>query len=329
MRAAIRAIEYYVPAKTLTNVELSESFPEWSAEKIVKKTGIELRHVADENQLASDLGVNAAHKLFESGVIEPRNVDFLLFCTQSPDYFLPTTACIVQDRLGLPISTGALDFNLGCSGFVYGLGLAKGLIETDQAANVLLITAETYSKFIDPRDKSNKVLFGDAAAATLISSVNTDRHEAIGPFVWGTDGAGGMNLIVKEGGMRQPLGLGSAAKSTLYMNGPEIFSFTLRVVPPIINRLLEKAHVSFNDVDFFVFHQANEYMLEHLRTKMKIPREKFVLHMRDCGNTVSSTIPIALKEHDNCGRLFSGAKIVLVGFGVGYSWSASMIRWDA
>ncbi len=171
MKAAIRAIEYYLPEKAVTTEQLSAEFPEWSVQKIDEKTGIQVRRIAGEDECSSDLGVAAAQKLFESGACAAHDIDYVLFCTQSPDYFLPTTACLIQDRLGIPTSAGALDFNLGCSGFVYGLGLAQGLIESGQAANVLLLTAETYSKFIHPRDRSVRTIFGDAAAATLVSAV--------------------------------------------------------------------------------------------------------------------------------------------------------------
>jgi 3-oxoacyl-[acyl-carrier-protein] synthase-3 len=329
--AAIRAIEYHLPERTLTNRELAESFPDWTVEKIAGKTGIIERRLAAPDECASDLAVDAARKLFASGVCKPDEVDFLLLCTQSPDYFLPTTACLVQDRLGLPTSAGALDFNLGCSGFVYGLSLAKGLIETGQANNVLLLTAETYSKFLHPEDRGVRALFGDAAAATLVQARPDGLPEGqswIGPFVFGTDGKGMNNLIVARGGMRRE----SAAVTTngsanhLHMNGPEIFTFTLNAVPRAVHDLLERAGKRIDDIDLFVFHQANRFMLDHLRERLNIPREKFVVAMSHCGNTVSSTIPIALRDAANQKLLHPGQLVMLVGFGVGYSWGATLIR---
>lgn len=333
MHAVIRAIEYHLPERVLTNGELGDAFPDWGIEKIAAKTGIIERRLAGPRECASDLAVAAAQKLFASGACGPEEVDFLLFCTQSPDYFLPTTACILQQRLGLPTGTGALDFNLGCSGFVYGLSLAKGLIETGQATRVLLLTGETYSKFLRPDDRGTRPLFGDAAAATLIE----DRAEAppgglpwIGPFVFGTDGGGMRNLIVSGGAMRQENGGGGEGASGrpghLHMNGPEIFAFTLRVVPRAVSDLLAKAGRTIDDIDLFVFHQANRHMLEHLREKTGIPQEKFVLALRHCGNTVSSTIPIALKDAAENGLLRPGALVMVVGFGVGYSWGATLAR---
>ncbi len=337
MKAAIRAIEYYLPEKAVTTEQLSAEFPEWSVQKIDEKTGIQARHIAGEDECSSDLAVAAAQKLFASGVCAPRDIDYVLLCTQSPDYFLPTTACLIQDRLGIPTSAGALDFNLGCSGFVYGLGLAQGLIESGQATNVLLLTAETYSKFIHPRDRSVRTIFGDAAAATLLSAVEADGP-LIGPFVFGTDGRGANNLIVPTGGLRRARTAETAREITddsgsvrtqdhLFMDGAEIFNFTLKAVPQSVCQLLERSRKTLEEIDLFVFHQANRYMLEHLRRKIKVPQDKFCVAMSHCGNTVSSTIPIALKHAQLEGRLKPGDLTMLVGFGVGYSWAAGLARW--
>ena len=339
MRAAIKGIEYYLPESVVSTENLAHEFPEWSVEKIEEKTGISERHIAGPAQCSSDLGVLAAERLFASGLCKPADVDYLLFCTQSPDYFLPTTACLMQNRLGVPTKSGAIDINLGCSGFVYGLGLAKGLIETGQAASVLLITAETYSKFMNPRDKSVRTIFGDAGAATLIQGVDESTAEPIGPFVYGTDGRGGDNLIVRTGGMRRQRSAESAvareeesgnarSDDDLYMDGGEIFNFTLTEIPKCVARLLEQTGKSIETVDLFVFHQANRYMLEYLRKKMRIPEGKFYIGMQHCGNTVSSSIPIALKQAAVKGCLRSGATVAIVGFGVGYSWAAALARWS-
>ena len=335
MKATVAAIEYHFPERCLTNAQLAAEFPEWSVEKIEEKTGIAERWIAAEDECSSDLGIAAARKLFDSGACRPADIDYILFCTQSPDHFLPTTACMMQERLGISTSAGALDFNLGCSGYVYGLGLAKALVETRQATNVLLVTAETYSKFIHPKDKSVRTLFGDAGAATLVRGV-AGNDEFIGPFVYGTDGAGARNLIVPTGGMRRrATGEGATmdsdgnlrSEANLYMNGAEIFAFTLQAVPKVVRELLAAAGKRLDDIDLYVFHQANQYMLEHLRKKLKIPPERFFVGMRHCGNTVSCTIPIALKQAVEEGRMQPGRLAMAVGFGVGYSWGATLIRW--
>jgi 3-oxoacyl-[acyl-carrier-protein] synthase-3 len=338
MHAALRAIEFHLPDATLSTAQLAAEFPAWTVAKIDAKTGIHCRHLASPQECSSDLAVAAAKKLFDSGACGPQDVDYILLCTQSPDYFLPTTACLVQDRLGIPTTAAALDFNLGCSGFVYGLGLAEALVSSGQAKNVLLLTAETYSKFLNPRDRSVRTIFGDAAAATLLSASDS-AAPLLGPFVYGTDGSGGPNLIVPAGAMRRPRSEETAleieddqgnvrAANDLYMNGPEVFNFTLERVPDTVRRLLEKAGLSLEEVDLFVFHQANSYMLDHLRKRLGIPQEKFVVAMGDCGNTVSSTIPIALKHAAASGRLGRGMSVMAVGFGVGYSWGAAIVRCD-
>ncbi len=330
----IKHISYYLPEHIVTNDDLSSEFGGWDSEKILRKTGIRQRHCV-KDETVSDLAVQAALNLFDESGIDISTIDFLLLCTQSPDYFLPTTACVVQDRLNLPTSIGALDFNLGCSGFVYGLALAKGLIVASVASNVLLITAETYTRHINPKDKSTRTLFGDGAAATLVSKSNVSK---IGEFILGTDGKGAPNLIVPAGAMKLPKSPETAVEKedesgsvrsldNLYMNGPEIFSFTLRVVPEVVNQTLEKNVLNLEDVDLFVFHQANEFMLESLRRKIGIPKDKFYVNLETKGNTVSATIPIALKDAADEGRLKPGYKVLIVGFGVGYSWGATIIEW--
>lgn len=334
-KAAITAIASHLPDVRLTNAVLASELGAWTAEDILQKTGIGERRIAAPGECASDLGVAAAEKLFALGGCKREDVDYLLFCTQSPDYFLPTTACLVQDRLGLRTSIGAIDFNQGCSGFVYGLSLAKGLIEADLANNVLLITAETYSKYMNRRDRTVRTLFGDAAAATLISAVESER-DMIGPFVFGTDGRGADNLIVATGAARRPrtseTGVEVEEKGNwrsqddLYMNGPEVFNFTLKAVPAAVQQLLARSGRSIDSIDYFVFHQANKFMLDRLRAKLAIDPSRFALDMESCGNTVSSTIPIAIERGWSRGELSENRDVMVVGFGVGYSWAAAMVR---
>lgn len=327
LNSYIKSIEYYFP----NNKDYNEP-----TDRLTKKIGIDVKNIAAEDEFASDLAFQAATKLFISGVCNPSEIDFLLYCTQSPDYLLPTTACILQERLGLPTHCGALDFNLGCSGYVYGLSLAKGLLETGMAKNVILITADTYSKYINAKDQSVKPLFGDAASATLISVSEDLDQSYIGPFVFGTDGRGADNLIVQAGGLRLPSSGTTSeeisdsfgnirCQNNLFMNGAEIFNFAMNEVPKAVIDLLRIKNENIEDYNYFVFHQANQYMLESLRKKLNIDSGKFSIQLSDCGNTVSSTIPIAL-HRDWVGKKFNnGDKIMLVGFGVGYSWGACSI----
>ena len=336
MQAALSDLEYYLPERALSTEDLSGEFPEWQVEKIDDKTGIRERHIAGPDECSSDLAVAAAQKLFSSAACDPQSIDYLLLCTQTPDYFLPPTACLVQDRLGIPRSAGAFDFNLGSSGYVYGLGLVQGLMASGQASTALLITTDTYSKLIHPQDKSVRTIFGDGATATLLRAVESDTP-LVGPFVYGTDGSGASNLIVPAGGMRRPRSAATSvaiedgngnvrSADNLFMNGPEIFNFTLSIVPDMIRDILKRADRTLEQIDLFIFHQANQYMLEHLRKRLKIPREKFYVAMSH-GNTVSSSIPIALKDACSDHRLAPGATLMLVGFGVGYSWAATLVRW--
>jgi len=333
VKSYINSISYYLPVDQLTNEKINQEFPDWGIEKISLKTGINSRHISAADEFSSDMAIKAAEKLFDKNNIDRKSIDFLLFCTQSPDYFLPTTACVLQDKLKLNTSCGALDFNLGCSGFVYGLSIAKGLIAAGMSKNVLLITSETYSKFIHPKDKSNKTIFGDAAAATLISA-DKGLFE-IGDFIFGTDGSGAENLIVKNGGLRFPVQnnkdvvdeYGNVRNdNNLYMDGSEIFNFTSESVPKLTNAILNKTKLTIETVDLFIFHQANKYMLNHLRKKIGIPEHKFYISMKNCGNTVSSTIPIALHNAIIEGRTDNCKNLLLSGFGVGYSWASCNLK---
>lgn len=335
MGAIIKNIEYIFPEKGYTNQDLSEQFPDYDFSKFDTKVGIKKRYWVAENETALDLAEKACEKLFH--VFDRKKIDFIIYCTQSPEYILPTTACLLQQRLGLDTSIGAFDFNLGCSGYIYGLSMAKGLIETHQAKNVLLVTAETYSKYLNPDDKSNKGIFGDAATATIVSY--DEENNNIHNFLFGTDGLGYDKLIIKNGASKNKIAseaetrqYGSGNRYTdndLYMDGPEIFNFTSTVIPKFTLNLLEKNNLELDDCDLFIFHQANQFMLDFLRKKIKAPKENFYIDLEDGGNTVSCTIPIALKRWSNeYSGEFPVKNIALVGFGVGLSWGGTVINVD-
>ena len=326
--AAVGPIAVHLPQRVETNAQLKAEFPGWDMDLIYEKTGIGARHIAAEGECASDLAVQAAQKLFAEHDVDPQSIDFVLLCTQTPDYPLPTTACLLQSRLGLKTSVGALDFNLGCSGFVYGLSLADGLIRSGAARRVLLLTAETYSKYIHPTDRSLRTIFGDGAAATLVEAGPEPTLEA---FQFGTDGTGADTLLVAKGGARPPE---CAIKprhrqrweSALYMDGPSLINFTVAAVPQLVENILASARLTDRDIDLYLFHQATRKMLEQLRERLGFSEERLPMVLEDCGNTVSSTIPILIDSLRRDGRLRPGSRSMLVGFGVGWSWAGCIWR---
>jgi len=331
MGSKILHVEYYLPEKILTNSQLEDMFSDYSGQQIEEKVGIKERHIAGDDETALDLAQKAAEKVFQK--FDKNLIDYILLCTQSPDYFIPTSACILQDRLRLRTDIGALDYNLGCSGFIYGLSLAKGLIASGIGRNILLLTSETYSKHIHAKDRANLAIFGDGAAATIITQ---SKQEQIFKFVLGTNGKGYKNLIVPNGGMRNKFQENAAEKkdhngcirtdNKLLMDGPEIFNFTISIIPKVVDRVLEVNNLELKKIDYLIFHQANYFMLEHLRKKMKIPREKFYNNLEKTGNTVSATIPIALRDCMDKEIIREGDIVLLVGFGVGYSWGGTIIE---
>jgi 3-oxoacyl-[acyl-carrier-protein] synthase III len=326
--AAIGPISVHLPEKVETNDDLKAEFPNWDLDLIYSKTGIAQRHIAAPGECASDLGVAAAEKLFAENDIDPQSIDFLLLCTQTPDYPLPTTACLMQDRLGLPTSVGAIDFNLGCSGFVYGLSLADGLIRGGAAKRVLLVTAETYSKYIHPTDRSLRTIFGDGATATLIEASDEPTLSA---FQFGTDGSGADTLLVTKGGARceeqahRPRHR-KRWPSDLYMDGPSLINFTVGAIPKLVDNILGAADLAKEDIGLYLFHQATFKMLEQLQHRLELSEDRMPVILRDYGNTVSSTIPIAIHEMRRAERLQTGVPNLLVGFGVGWSWAGCVWR---
>nr|MDK2851507.1 3-oxoacyl-[acyl-carrier-protein] synthase [Candidatus Cloacimonadota bacterium] len=321
MGAKISRIEYYLPEHVLSNEDLIAQHPEWNSQKVEKKVGIRNRHIAGSEETALDMAVKAAQKLFN--YVDPSLIDFVLFCTQSPDHLLPTSACIAQDRLGLRTNIGALDFNLGCSGYIYGLALAKSLIESGIAMNILLLTGETYSKYISDSDISNRSIFGDAATATLVTE--SDNYH-IGDFVLGTDGKGAENLIVRNIGAKNSFRAVGDEYPELYMNGPEIFNFTIDTIPPLVEDVCKKNHLDKDQLDYVILHQANKYIIEFLISTIGLDPSKCHIDMLEYGNTVSNTIPIALKDSWDKGIIKVGDSVLLAGFGVGYSWGSTIIR---
>ncbi|NCB96920.1 MAG: ketoacyl-ACP synthase III [Bacteroidia bacterium] len=331
MKAYIKALSYHLPDKVLTNAEITKDFPEWTGDKIAAKIGILKRHITIEGETASDLACGAAEKLFSVNKIDCQAIDYLIFVTQSPDFHLPTTACTIQTRLGLSKKISAIDVNMGCSGFITGLSLAKALVVSGQAQNVLLLTAETYTKYIHERDKGNRTIFGDGAAATLVS---TEGMARVGNFVIGTDGSGAENLIVKSGGARHPLPLNDLkfddfgnprSSDNLYMDGPAILNYSLESIPQLFTDVLEKNGETKEDIDLHVYHQANIFLANLERRKLKIAPDKYYINIANVGNTVSSTIPIALCMALEDGTLRKGMKVLSLAQGLGYTWGGVVL----
>jgi len=336
-KAYIRCISKYLPENKVTNEDLLQFNPNLDIAKLEKKIGLKTRYYAGEEETATDMAYVAAKNLFSEFQINPEEIDFIILCTQSPDYYLPTSACILQERLGLKTTTGAFDFNLGCSGFVYGLAIAKGLIETGTASKVLLITSETYSKYVNKKDNVVLPLFGDAATASLIDSKESNI-DLIGPFSLNTDGSGYDKLIIPTGGSRKPKTHTSSiekkddygnirSQDDLFMSGTDIFNFTIEEIPKSVVAFCSKYQIDLASFDFAVFHQANSFMLEYIRKKLAIDSDKYYIDLASYANTVSSTIPLALidlMEKHSIGYE-QQKSILLCGFGVGLSWGISKI----
>ncbi|WP_318343163.1 ketoacyl-ACP synthase III [Flagellimonas baculiformis] len=323
-------IAYYLPKKEVVSETLLKEFKDFDTDKVENKIGIKKRHVSNQNETSLELGFEASKKLLEAN--PDCNIDFIVFCTQTPKFILPTSACILQNMLGLPKNIGALDFNLGCSGYVYGLAVCKGIIAAGVAKNILFVTSDTYTKYIHQKDKGNRSIFGDGATATLVSECSDMK---IGEFVLGTDGSGYDKLIIRNGGAGNKYDTSANEKiygdqnvyddNSIYMNGPEIFNFTINNIPSLIQKTIDKNNLLEEKIDYYIFHQANKFMLEYLRKKMKLGAEKFFIDLEQSGNTVSSTIPIALKQAIAKGDIKKGDKVLIAGFGVGLSWGATVI----
>lgn len=330
--AFIKALTYYLPERIVTNEELEQQLAEVGGiASVVKSMGVIERHVANENETASDLAVKAAERLFNENEVSPKDIDFLMFCTQGPDYFFPSSACIIQNCLGIPTTAGAFGYDLGCSGFVYGLAMANSFVESGLAKSVLLLTADTTSKYIHPLDK-NLALFGDAASATVISS---EGMAEIGKVVLGTDGSGYEQLIIKNGGWRNKQLTGAAYEDgngntrrddCFYMDGEAVFNFTIDRIPVLIEDTLKENCTTREDINYYVFHQANKFMLNTLRKINVIPKEQFFVDLSDTGNTSSSTVPIGLCKSLSNGSIQKGMNVMVAGFGVGLSWAGTILK---
>jgi 3-oxoacyl-[acyl-carrier-protein] synthase-3 len=321
---AIRDIAVAFGEMSISNDELRDAFPSADLNRIAAKTGIECRRVASPHQSAADLATTACRELLARH--SPSDIDGLVYVTQSPEYFLPSTACILQDRLGLRTNTACFDINLGCSGYVYGLAVASGILLSSVVSRVLLVTSDTMTKYLDPNSLQTRILFGDGASATLMEA-GPDRT---GPFDLHTDGSGSPLLRCPPAPVLEYFtagkSSGTADQQYLLMDGAGIFTFTLREVPRSVEAYLKSHNRTFDDYDYVVFHQANEFVINQLASRMAIPTEKVVRYYRDIGNLASTSIPAAMCWlRPNGPDAVRPARWLLIGFGVGLSWAVGEV----
>ena len=335
MGVIIKHIEYYLPEKVISNLDLAKDNPEWNIEKIEEKSGVKKRHVTESDQTALDLAIKAVEKLFASGNISKDQIDAVIFCTQSQDYIMPANSFLIHKHFNFKQNVWTFDYNLACSGYIFGLAITRGIIETGLAKNVLLINSETYSKYLNPKDRSTNILFGDGAAASVISSENSG---GIIDIILSSNGEKFDTFYIPAGGMKIPKSSNTKetnidhsgnAKSleNIHMNGFAVWQFISKNVSEQINTILERNHLSVDDIDLFVFHQASKLTLDSLVKMLKLNEDKVFVNLQDIGNTVSASVPIALKDAERSGKLKKGNLILLSGFGVGLSWGSIIMKY--
>lgn len=334
MNCKIAHIEYYLPDKIVTNRDLLRENPGWNIDNLLPKTGVLKRHVASASETALDLAEKACHKLFERSKITAQSIDAVLFCTQSPDYIMPGNAFVLHNKLDLSERALAFDFNLACSGYVYGLAMARAFFNTYPIKNLLFVTADTYTKYIHPRDRSVRLLFGDGAAATLLQP----SASGIIDIQWGTYGKGYEHFMIPAGGCRLPKNPETRAEKTdksgnartpenIVMEGFALVSLAKGKVLSQVKELLKANRMSTEDISLFVFHQASQLVLDYMQKGLNLPAKKVFNNLANVGNTVSSSLPIALKDALTERRIRKGDKILLCGFGVGFSWASAIMEW--
>ena len=334
--ACIQAISFYVPEKVETNEDLQQQFGGKISEIVLKKVGVKKRHIATVGEPGSLLALKAAEKLFEEHSIRPEEIDALIYCSPHHDYITPSTSGVLQYKLGLSKTIATYDLTFACSGYIYSLSLARSIIEALGFKRVLVLTSNIISKYINPKDQASRVIFGDAGSATLIvAEENIDK--GIKDFVFGTDGSGFEKIIIRHGADFKSVDEDSLKEkndeygnvysdANFYMDGPAILTFTMKTIPQLIEDTLKKNQLTKDDIDLFVLHQANDFMNEQVRKIAGIEKEKFYSHIENYGNTVQATIPIALKAAMAEGKIKSGSKVFVAGFGTGLSWCATVIN---
>jgi len=336
MPVEIKSIAYYLPERLVNNEDLKLENPEWDMDFAGARTGVSQRHIAGENETALDMAYSACQELFEAHPGLQSTVDGLIFCTQSPDHIMPPNSCILHGKLDLADSVFTFDFNLACSGYIYGIALAQGLLESGFASNILLVTGDTYSKYISEKDRAIRILFGDGAAVSWITSASSSK--GVIDIQCSTSGKGYEKFIIPAGGNRLPssketkrLNKDSSGNyrsaENIFMDGMAVLAFVNTKVPPQIRDVLSRNEMTIDDIDLFVFHQASNLALDSLTRLLQIDPEKVFRNLEEIGNTVSSSIPIALKQAWDIGRLRQGDTVLLSGFGVGLSWATAVVKY--
>ncbi|MGA7241342.1 MAG: ketoacyl-ACP synthase III [Bryobacteraceae bacterium] len=335
---SILALAYRLGSERITYDDIASRFGAEAAAKVLKGSGIRNRYVAAQGVCGSDLAFEAAHEVFAAHPQARGEVDIHIHCTQSPDYFMPTTACLLHEKLGLKKECASFDINLGCSQYVYALGIADSMLSTGLGRLALITTGDTMSHTVHPKDRALVPILGDAGSATLVGKAE-EGSGFIG-FLMGTDGSGAKHLMLPAGGFRMPITAETAVETTdaegnrraprnFYMNGPAVFHFAITVVPAAVKQLLAQLNLSMNDIGLFLFHQANRYMLDYLVKKLAIPPEKTFFFIDEVGNTSGSTMPLVLAEAVRAGKVAPGMKVLMIVFGVGLSWAATVMTTPA
>jgi 3-oxoacyl-[acyl-carrier-protein] synthase III len=332
------AVHCTLGSENLTYEDIESRFGAEAAAKVFKGSGIRNRRVAAPGVCGSDLAFQSAGELLEKRPELRERIDLVVHCTQTPDYLMPTTACLLQERLKLRKECAAFDINLGCSQYVYGLSAAHSMLCSGVAQCALVTTGDTMTQTTHPRDRAIVPILGDAGSASLLVPAGPDTSAPgfLG-FELGTDGSGAKHLMIPASGFRLPRGAETAVEVTdaegntrtaenFYMNGSAVFHFAITVVPATIHKLLAKLGLTLDDLDLVLFHQANQYMLDYLHKKLKIPSEKSFCYLENVGNTSGSTLPVVLTEAIRQGRVKAGGRVLMIGFGVGLSWGATVFR---
>lgn len=325
-KAGIIGMGGYVPERVLDNLEM-EKIVDTTDEWITSRTGIRQRRIASDSQATSDLAVEAAREALVSAGIKADELDLIIVATLTPDSNMPSTACIVQDKIG---ATRAAAFDLGaaCSGFVYGLITGAQFIQTGAYKKILVIGAETMSRVLDWNDRGTCVLFGDGAGAAVLAEVGED--EGITSFELGSDGSGAEFLIIPAGGSRMPATCDVVKErlNCLKMAGPEVFKFAVRIMADSAKRVVESAGLEMNDIDIMIPHQANTRIIESSSKRLAMPEEKMFVNLDKYGNMSGASIPFALYEAQKSGRIKKGDNVLMVGFGAGLTWGAVVLKWS-